>query len=353
MVKYIGSKRLLVPAIVRIVEALPGVRSVCDLFAGTTRVGQGLKRAGYVVLSNDLATYSEILGQAYIAADAREADPARLRSLLDHLNGLPPVDGYFTETFCRRSRYFQEHNGRRIDAIREEIDRLTLDNSERAILLTALLLAADRVDSTTGLQMAYLKRWAPRSFQNLELTLPDLIPGRGRVTRRDANALAEEMEEVDLVYIDPPYNQHSYFGNYHVWETLVRNDKPEVYGVACKRVDCRETRSRYNSRVRCREAFAHLISSLSRDPSRYLLVSFNTEGHLHPSEIREILGSVGHVEATDRSYKRYVGAQIGVYNPKGVKVGAPTHLRNRECLFLVGPDPDAARRALETAKCAA
>ncbi len=52
------------------------------------------------------------------------------------------------------------------------------------------------------------------------------------------------------MYLDPPYNQHRYFTNYHVWETLVRGDEPEHYGIACKRLDAREdsTRSVFNSK---------------------------------------------------------------------------------------------------------
>jgi adenine-specific DNA-methyltransferase len=349
LVKYIGSKRKLVPVIVQTACELPGVKTVCDLFAGTTRVGQGLKGAGFEALSNDLATYSETLGRAYIATDARCADVPRLQGLIDHLNGLTPIDGFFTETYCRKSRYFQPDNGMRIDAIRTELDRQDLSASERAILLTALLLAADRVDSTTGLQMAYLKNWSPRSYQTLKLTLPELLEGPGQVARQDANQLAKSLSDSDLVYIDPPYNQHSYFGNYHIWETLVRNDRPEVYGVACKRLDCREKRSRYNSRIHCREAFSQLIADLSKAKDRWLLVSFNSEGYLSPDEIMEILRSAGEVARRSLDYKRYVGAQIGIYNPQGEKVGKPTHFRNREWLFLAGPDFETARAALDRA----
>src|SRR5689334_11498675 len=109
MVKYIGSKRALVPAIEQLARRLP-IETVCDVFAGTTRVGQSLRQAGLRVHSNDLATYSEALGYAYIAAD-ESLDRARIRELLDHLSGLPPVHGYFTETFCVQSRFFQPRNG--------------------------------------------------------------------------------------------------------------------------------------------------------------------------------------------------------------------------------------------------
>ena len=185
VVEYIGSKRLLVGAIVDIATRLP-IETAVDLFAGTTRVGQGLRRAGLTVHSNDLATYSEVLGQAYIAA-GENVDRACIRELITHLQSLPGEHGYFTETFCVQSRYFQPHNGMRVDAIRSEIDRLTLTSIERGLLLASLMEAADRVDSTCGLQMAYVKQWAKRSFNDLQLREPVAVDGpTGTVTRRDA-----------------------------------------------------------------------------------------------------------------------------------------------------------------------
>ncbi|HEV7216104.1 MAG TPA: DNA adenine methylase, partial [Chloroflexota bacterium] len=78
MIKYLGSKRTIVPQIASVVRALPGVKRVCDIFAGTTRVGQALKAQGLFVVSNDLASYSEMLGRTYIQADARTMDRGRL-----------------------------------------------------------------------------------------------------------------------------------------------------------------------------------------------------------------------------------------------------------------------------------
>jgi adenine-specific DNA-methyltransferase len=332
VIKYIGSKRTLVPLITSVAAQLP-VRSACDLFAGTTRVGQALRRLGLVVHSNDLATYSEVLGKAYI--EAQDVDRDRLEAVLGELQALRGEDGWFTEAFCRRSRYFQPGNGARIEAIREAIDSYDLSPVERAVLLAALLLAADRVDSTTGLQMAYLKSWSPRSFNDLELRLPEVVPGpAGTVTRLDANELAPVLD-VDLVYVDPPYNQHSFFSNYHVWETLVRWDAPETYGVACKRVDCRENRSAYNSRRQAPAAFAELLASI---PARWLLVSVSDEGFHDVDELGTLLAGIGYVRRIDVDSKRYVGAQIGIYSPSGEKVGTISRLRNRESLFLVGPD---------------
>jgi adenine-specific DNA-methyltransferase len=332
MVKYIGSKRTLVPLISQIAARLP-VETACDLFAGTTRVGQAFRRLGLEVLSNDLASYSEVLAGAYLVAgedERRVAEP-----ILAELASLPGSPGYVTQTFCVDSRYFQPHNGARIDAVRAAIDEYDVEPGVRALLLTSLLEAADRVDSTTGLQMAYLKKWAPRSFNDLELRMPAPIDGpRGAVTRMGANELAPSVD-TDLVYIDPPYNQHSYFSNYHVWETIVRWDAPQTYGIAKKRVDCRDVKSPYNSKRAAGQAFDQLLDGLG---SPWLIVSFNNEGFHDPEHVHRRLQEHGYVNFVEVDFKRYVGAQIGIFNPSGDKVGAVSHLRNKEVLFVVGPD---------------
>jgi adenine-specific DNA-methyltransferase len=344
MIKYLGSKRTLVPLISRVAGRLP-VMSACDLFAGTTRVGQALRTLGLTVHSNDVATYSEALGQAYIVADGT-LDRARLAGIVEELSGLPGRDGYFTEAFCRRARYFQPQNGARIDAIRDAIDDYELSVVERGALLTSLLEAADRVDSTTGLQMAYLKAWAPRSYNPLSLRLPEPVCGpSGSVSRLDAGELARSLD-VDLVYIDPPYNQHSYFSNYHVWETLVRWDAPEGYGVANKRVDCRERRSAFNSKRAAPAAFAELLASVQ---APWVLVSVSNEGFHDADELAALLSERGYVARIDVDSKRYVGAQIGIYNPSGKKVGTVSRLRNLETLLLAGPDRSVVEEAAASA----
>ena len=340
MIKYIGSKRLLAAEIAEAAARL-GATSICDLFAGTTRVGQACRRRGLTVLSNDVATYSEVLGIAYIEATAE--DRVRLAELIDHLRGVRPEHGYFTETFCIRSRFFQPHNGMRIDAIRSEIDRLDTSRVERALLLTSLLEAADRVDSTCGLQMAYVKRWARRSYNQLELREPDVVEGPpGRSLRRDANELAGDLGDIDCVYLDPPYNQHSYFSNYHVWETLIRWDAPESYGIACKRLDCKTTKSDYNRRCESWPALSRLIGALTPP---LMLVSFSDEGFHELGALESLLAERGHLRPVAFDFDRYVGARIGIHNPSGQRVGRVSHLRNTEHLFVVGPDAGAVAAA--------
>jgi adenine-specific DNA-methyltransferase len=345
VIKYIGSKRVIAPVLERLARRLP-IASAADLFAGTTRAGQAFRRAGCRVVSNDVATYSEALGQAYIAAGG-DLDRERLRALLRRLGSLPGRPGYVTRTFCTDARYFSPANGARIDAVRDAIDAIDAPEPLRGCLLTSLLEAADRVDSTCGLQMAYLKRPAARSRRPLVLREPAAVDGPpGEVVRGDANELARSLEGVDCAYLDPPYNHHSYFSNYHVWETLVRWDRPEPYGVARKRADCRTTTSPYN---RSREAWRALEDLVASLPTPWIVASVSDEGFHDPAAVAALLAERGHVAALAIDFPRYVGARIGIHNPAGDRVGAVSHVRNLEYLVVSGPDRAAVAGALDEA----
>jgi adenine-specific DNA-methyltransferase len=348
MIKYIGSKRLLIARILQAVgAAVPAGATVLDLFSGTARVGTALKAAGYRTIANDHNAFAHAIATCYVQADAeRWAEPAR--RILADLQRLPPRAGWFTATYCEQARYLHPDNGARIEAMREAIGGMGTEPELEAILLTALLEAADRVDSTAGLQMAYMKQWAPRARQPVQLRLPVLLPrpasGACRALCGEAEAVAASVD-CDLAYLDPPYNQHSYLRNYHVWETLVRWDQPEVYGLAQKRTDCRTRLSDFNSRRRIGPALTRTVAAL-RCPA--IIVSFNDEGYLGRATLEAMLGARGHLQVIEIPHERYVGAKIGIHNPQGAKVGQVGRLRNVEYLFvaterrLTLPEPQAA-----------
>jgi len=188
MIKYLGSKRRLVPVLTGICQA-SGARTALDLFTGTTRVAQAFKAQGVHVTAVDSARYAHTFARTYIEADAAATDSGALRAAVTHLNGLRGKPGYVTETFSHQARFFQPRNAARIDAVRDAIDSEYAGSPLFPLLLTSLIEAADRVDSTTGVQMAYVKQWAPRSSNPLELRVPELLAGRGRAIRGDAVAL--------------------------------------------------------------------------------------------------------------------------------------------------------------------
>ncbi len=336
MIKYLGSKRRLVPVLGDLITA-SGASTALDLFTGTTRVAQEFRRRGVPTTAVDTARYSHVLAQCYIAHDPQEVDLREAARVLASLNGLSGIPGYVTETFCVESRFFQPFNGERIDAIRDEIERTYAGSPLEPILLTSLLLASDRVDSTTGLQMAYIKQWSKRSEKPLDLRLPDIPPGPvGAAHLGDATELARQLGPFDLAYLDPPYNQHRYYTNYHVWETIVAWDRPNHYGIACKRVDCRDdaTKSVFNMKKKMPIALGQVIADVQAE---VVVVSYNNESWITLDELRDMCSPRGHVEVLAFELPRYIGAQIGIHNPAGDRVGEVSHTSNLEYIAIAGP----------------
>ncbi len=341
MIKYLGSKRRLVPALLALAAA-SGARTGLDLFCGTTRVSQAFKGLGLEITAVDSARCAHVLAQCYVATDP-DATPgfrAEVAEAVDRLNAVPGAPGYVTETFCTDARYFRPANGARIDAVRDVIEAEYAGSPLWPVLLTGLLEAADRVDSTTGLQMAYLKRWAPRADHPLVLRVPALLAGPGRAVRGDARSLVgtSALPDVDLAYLDPPYNQHRYDSNYHVWETLVAWDAPDHYGVACKRSELRDpaTKSAFNGKRTMPAALADVVARVAAD---VVVLSYNNESWLTFDEMHDLCAARGHVEVLAFDSARYVGARIGIHDPSGRRVGTVSHTRNTEYVVVCGPRP--------------
>ena len=337
MIKYLGSKRTLLDTIEQVLSVIPNTRSVVDLFSGTSRVGHHLKGAGYQVFSNDLNTYAYALATCYVQANRTQQTPD-VSKLLKEMSSVEPRPGYFTKNFCEEARFFQPQNGAKVDAMRDWLEAQNLDWERKAILLVSLMEAADRVDSTCGIQMAYLKQWASRSFNDLALRMPVLhdAPISRTCKAHHGDALINSAKiSADVAYLDPPYNQHKYLGNYHIWESLVKWDKPEVYGVARKRVDVKQRKSSFNRKREIHDAMRTIVSNLDVN---HLVVSFSNEGYIERDDMVEILETRGQVSVVEKDFKRYVGATIGIHSPKGEKVGEVSHVRNKEYLFVVSKD---------------
>jgi adenine-specific DNA-methyltransferase len=279
-----------------------------------------------------------------VATDRDLVVVAAVDDAVAELNAVPGHPGYVTETFCESSRFFQPANGARIDAVRDAIAERYAGSWLEPLLLTSLLEAADRVDSTTGVQMAYVKQWADRSFRPLELRVPSLLPGPGRAVRGDACAVAPGLGEFDLAYLDPPYNQHRYDANYHIWETVVAWDAPDHYGVACKRTEIREgVRSAFNSRRTMPGALEQVVRDVR---ARLLVLSYNDESWITLDDLIGMCRVRGHVEVLAFASNRYVGARIGIHNPAGERVGSVGRLRNLEYVLIAG-ERDEVRHAVD------
>lgn len=348
-VKYAGSKQKLIPYILKEVEKLKDVRTVIDGFAGTTRVSQAFHTLGYEVTSNDVSAWSEVFGKCYLLADR----PKRYyQEMIDFLNSLEGKDGWFTANYggdeADEKRPFQKKNTRRLDAIREEIDRMGVNDIDKSVLLTSLILALDSVDSTLGHHVSYLLKWAPRAYNDMKLEVPRLIlpkKAKAHILRGDVfDAIRER--SFDLAYFDPPYGSNNekmppsrvrYSSYYHLWTTVVKNDRPSVFGKANRREDTRdEVATSVFEEFRKDSSGRHIamnaIERLVRDAdARYIMLSYSSGGRATKQELIDILNDSGKLLRTvEIDYKKNVMAQMKWTNDWAAKDD-----KNKEYLFLL------------------
>jgi adenine-specific DNA-methyltransferase len=355
-IKYAGSKLKLLPYILQLVQKVKPF-TVLDGFAGTTRVSQALAQTGHRVIANDIAVWSKVFGTCYLL----NPHPAEhYKALIDHLNALPGKDGWFTENYggdpnsgCsvgedNLKKPWQKHNTRRLDAIREEIERLALPEVEKAVALTSLILALDEVDSTLGHFVSYLNDWSPRSHKKLHLKIPRLIPQTEAhcVTHGSIFDLLPKVE-VDLAYFDPPYGSNNekmppsrvrYSAYYHLWTTVCLNDKPPLFGKAKRREDTsdkvvnsefEEFRKNPAGRFIALDAIERLLAATR---AHHIILSYSSGGRATAEQLHVVIASVGRVvEVLEIDYRKNVMAGMSWTNEWIADASIP----NREFLFLI------------------
>lgn len=323
-IKYAGSKLKILPHIIDTISDLP-IRTVLDGFSGSTRVSQTFAHMGLDTTANDISVWSETLAKAYLL---NKKEPKHYQELIDHLNALTGYEGWFSQHYGggplhKEKRPFQLKNTQKLDAIREEIDKLELDEVEKAVALTSLILALDSVDNTLGHYVAYLSDWSPRSYNDLTLRLPKLFINttHNTITRSDIFDAIEE-KQFDLAYFDPPYGSNNekmppsrvrYNSYYHIWTTVILNDQPELFGKANRRVDSRdkcsasvfeEFRRDEKGNFIAMEAIRKLIHKTN---ARYILLSYSSGGRATKEELYNILNTGGNLlKVIEIDYKKNV-----------------------------------------------
>ncbi len=355
-IKYIGSKLKLIPQVLELVKKT-NAKTILDGFAGTTRVSQALAKLGYTVISNDIAPWSKVFGTCYLL---NKKPRETYQPLIDHLNAVPPIDGWFTEHYGGHAnggnavqtdglkKPWQLHNTRKLDAIRQEIETLNLDPVDKAVALTSLILALDRVDNSLGHFSAYLKEWAPRAYKELVLEVPEVFTSDDahQVFQSDIFELVPRIS-VDLAYFDPPYGSNNekmppsrvrYAAYYHLWKSVVLFDKPDLFGKAKRREDTsdplaasvfEEFRTNDTGHFIAVEAIAKLIRETQ---ARWILLSYSSGGRATAEQLNDVMRNNGELIATvELNYKKNVMAGMR-WTDEWINAAEKP---NREFLFLL------------------
>lgn len=344
LIPYIGNKRKLLHLIAEAVAFTAcGGGTFVDLFTGSTVVARWAKRSGYRVIANDWEPYSYEIARGTVALNSAPPFAAfgGARRVFEHLNTLEPQYGYVARHLCpaddenpdveRERMFFTQANGRRIDAIREQVHAWEaaglLSADERAYVLAGLIYAVSYVSNTSGVFKGFHNGWGGKTATALyrirsamTLAAPVLLDNgqENLASRRDAGALALRLADLAdrermIVYVDPPYNQHPYGSNYHVLNTVALWDKPplnpcilvdgKTRDKSAIRKDWRtERRSAYNSTKTAADAFAQLVAAID---ARWLLVSYSTDGNIPPASLLAPLAGRGDLHVFAARYKRY------------------------------------------------
>ena len=265
--RYLGSKQRMLDFINTVVmENLPEIESVADIFGGTGVVSDLFRKQGKKIIVNDILYSNFVSFQAWFSNE--KVDINKIAYIIDELNNLKPKKGYVYKTFG--NAYFSNENAKKIDAIREKIETYnSLNQREYSMLLTSLLYAIDKVANTVGHYDAF--RHKMDSHNPIFLRVPEYNENnKNEIYNKDANELVKEIY-ADLAYIDTPYNSRGYENAYHVLENIAEWKKPDVEGVAKKAINRSEKGSDY-TKNKAPQAFDNLIQNIN---AKYILVSYN------------------------------------------------------------------------------
>lgn len=307
--RYLGNKYKLLDFIKSTIESeCQGINTVADIFAGTGSVASAF--TDKKLITNDILYFNYICHVAWFGS--QKYNEPKIEALVCYYNlAQPQEENYMSENFS--DTFFSAADCRKIGFIREDIEKRynagEINARERAILITSLLYAMDKIANTCGHYDAYIK--GATFEKHLELTLPLASNENNKNNQcynEDANRLVERIE-ADLVYIDPPYNSRQYCDAYHLLENVARWEKPAVTGVALK-MDRRKLKSDYCTSSAAK-AFEDLVSKIK---AKYILLSYNnmaekgngrSNAKISDDDIMRILSRKGKVKVFSEKYKAF------------------------------------------------
>ena len=340
--RYIGNKENILDRIYSIlVDNNIRGKSFFDFFAGTTNVSRFFKLKGYQVFSSDILYLSYCMQKAYVENNIeptfskllpaiKPLDDYNLFSrpldkVVNHLNSIPTIKGFIynnytpggTQNLPRPRTYFIDENGEKIDAIRTKIEEWKLagliNESEYFILLTCLIETIGFYSNIAGVYAAFQKKWDPRALKPLELKTIEIVNNdlKNHVYCADSMDLIDDVN-VDILYLDPPYNERQYAPNYHILETIAKYDNPVVKGVTGMR-DYSNQKSRF---CRANTALEDLDRIAKNAHFKFLVLSYNSEGIMPQEKIIETLQKHGRVKVEQFEYARFKSNNKGLAKTK-------------------------------------
>ena len=337
IITYLGNKRSLLPFIDSAVQVVRGELNlekidVFDVFSGSGVVARYLKQYAKNLFVNDLEDYSRTINACYLTNES-EIDFKELEryfySIKKLLDEKPLItDGFIAKLYApiddmniqeAERCFYTTRNARYLDTARIYLQ--SVPEPYKTLLLGPLLYEASTKNNTSGVFKGFYKNSKThvgqfggngkdalkRILADIELKLPILSQNdcRVHVCQGDSNVVCEEIPPVDLAYLDPPYNQHPYGSNYFMLNLINSYKEPsnisKVSGIPAG-----WNQSKYNKKSQALKSMASLCEKLK---SRYVLISYNSEGFISFDEMISMLEILGDVRVFDKKYNVFRGCR--------------------------------------------
>lgn len=317
--RYYGNKTPILKFIKNVFDKEIGnCKNFLDLFAGTGAVSNFFNGECEKIIANDILFHNYCALNTWLKSD--NISISKVGKIINRLNKIKGREGYVTKNFSKT--FFTRENAMKIDAVRENIERLfknkEINLKEKYLLITSLIYAVDKVANIITQYEAYLKEFNPKLFKDgkqvtyhgamkqLVLKVPK-IKGKknclNEVYNEDANEIISKLKDIDVVYIDPPYTSRQYCENYHILENIAEWKKPLLFGKA-KKMRRPDLKSDYSSKRKVESAFKELISKIN---AKFILISYNNNGLMTHEQIFNILSAKGKCKIYEKDYN---GAHI-------------------------------------------
>jgi len=337
IITYLGNKRALIANIeqevLAIKKELQAERLFCaDLFSGSGIVARMLKKHSYKLVVNDLESYSALINECYLANE--DSYPASLcdeyrktieASCLSH-----KIEGIITKHYAPKNdnaiqkgeRVFYTHeNALLIDTYRQLIDDIVKEEDLKKFFLAPLVVESSIHVNTSGVFKGFYKNKhtgigcfggananaLSRIFGKVELKAPVFSNFSSELESycEDAVSLSSKLANIDIAYLDPPYNQHPYGSNYFMLNLIIKN-KLDVPISKVSGITQDWNRSSFNKKADAYCALEQIVSSLD---AKYLIISYNSEGFISFDEMQSMLKRFGNLKTVEIKYNTFRGCR--------------------------------------------
>ena len=343
---YIGSKKKLLNFLEKSIYEVVGKTNFTflDLFAGTGVVGQHFKSKGHKIIANDLQYYSFVLNKNYIGnhqvlkfAFLTKKLPKlltvneknRLDYVCKYLENIKGKQGFIYQNYCLGGTkgkeferlYFSDENGKKVDAIRQEIETWKeqglINLNEYYFLLATLIENIDKVANTASVYGAFLKKLKKTAQAKFSMKPAYFVYNEQvhQIYKEDIETIIGKVKG-DVLYLDPPYNHRQYAPNYHLLETIAYYDTPKINGKTGLR-DYKKQKSSFCQKKHVLNSFRNIIRNAD---VKYIFLSYNNEGLLSLEDIKSVLSERGEYGVFQKEYNRFKADKTEKRNHKAKSV---------------------------------